>query len=192
MRTTTSYIVALLFVGTVTACAPSDFTATPVPTITSTTSSLPNYGAGLTPTTTTTATAQPKCTIVDGKADRRCTPGATNSQVTQANIKDTICKSGWTATIRPSTSFTNALKEKQKVDYGLANPNSAYEEDHLIPLELGGAPSAAANLWPEPINSVSTGAKSKDVEENSLKARVCKGQMTLTGAQELILAHWRQ
>jgi hypothetical protein len=98
---------------------------------------------------------------------------------------------GWTATIRPSSSFTTALKEKQKVDYGLANPNSAYEEDHLIPLEIGGHPTAAANLWPEPINSVSTGAKSKDAEENSLKARVCKGQMTLQGAQELILTHWR-
>src|SRR5262245_29255572 len=38
------------------------------------------------------------------------TPGVVNPDVTQANINDTICKSGWTATIRPPASFTTALK----------------------------------------------------------------------------------
>jgi hypothetical protein len=42
--------------------------------------------------------------------DPELTPGATNSNVTQANIQETICKSGWTDTIRPPTSFTNNLK----------------------------------------------------------------------------------
>ena len=33
--------------------------------------------------------------------DRHCTPGAINPQVTQSNIGSTICKSGYTSTIRP-------------------------------------------------------------------------------------------
>ena len=41
---------------------------------------------------------------------RAATPGVVNPDVTQATI---ICKSGWTDTIRPSTSFTNALKVQQ-------------------------------------------------------------------------------
>jgi hypothetical protein len=37
--------------------------------------------------------------------------------------------------------------------YGLTGQRlSDYELDHLIPLELGGAPAEAANLWPEPWN----------------------------------------
>src|SRR3954469_26009241 len=52
-------------------------------------------------------------------------PGATNPKVTQANIKTTICKSGWTDTIRPPTSYTTALKKVQMKDtlhYTAANP----------------------------------------------------------------------
>jgi hypothetical protein len=41
------------------------------------------------------------------------TPGARYSKVTQATISTTICKSGWTKTIRPPASYTNALKRVQ-------------------------------------------------------------------------------
>jgi len=41
------------------------------------------------------------------------TPGARYSKVTQATIATTICKSGWTKTIRPPASYTNALKKEQ-------------------------------------------------------------------------------
>ena len=34
-------------------------------------------------------------------ADPRRTPGVLNPDVTQANIRSTICKHGWTSTIRP-------------------------------------------------------------------------------------------
>jgi hypothetical protein len=39
-------------------------------------------------------------------------PGMLNPDVTQANIRSTICRHGWTDTIRPPTSYTNALKAK--------------------------------------------------------------------------------
>ena len=42
--------------------------------------------------------------------DPICTPGSYNPDVTQSTIGSTTCVSGWTATIRPSTSYTNALK----------------------------------------------------------------------------------
>ena len=40
-------------------------------------------------------------------------PMARYSNVTQATISSTICKTGWTATIRPPASYTNALKRAQ-------------------------------------------------------------------------------
>src|ERR1039458_4212029 len=37
--------------------------------------------------------------------DTHCNPGATNPAVTQNTIDQTICHSGYTATIRPPTSY---------------------------------------------------------------------------------------
>ncbi len=131
-----------------------------------------------------------------GEPDPSLTPGALNPAVTQATIGSTICVSGWTATIRPSSSFTTALKIKQIVQYGYSDTQtSAYEEDHLISLELGGAPADARNLWPEPYTVTladgrSTGARTKDGFETKLKNQVCAGTITLAQAQSSIGIHW--
>jgi hypothetical protein len=116
--------------------------------------------------------------------------------VTQATIGSTICVSGWTATIRPSSSFTTALKIKQIVQYGYGDTKtSSYEEDHLISLELGGAPADPRNLWPEPYTVTladgrSTGAHTKDGFETKLKSEVCAGTITLAQGQSEIGDHW--
>ena len=131
-----------------------------------------------------------------GEPDPFLTPGATNPDVTQDTITTTICVSGWTATIRPPTSYTNALKGQQITQYGYAiTTPSAYEEDHLISLQLGGAPSDPRNLWPEPYEFTlgdgrPTGARTKDVFETRLKKQVCAGTVTLAEAQAEIGVHW--
>jgi hypothetical protein len=131
-----------------------------------------------------------------GEPDPSLTPGALNSAVTQATIHSTICVSGWTATIRPSESFTNGLKVEQIGQYGCSDTStSSHEEDHLISLELGGAPADARNLWPEPYtDSLSdgrpTGAHTKDSFEAKLKTEVCAGTITLAQAQSEIGDHW--
>jgi hypothetical protein len=52
---------------------------------------------------------------------------------------------------RSSTSYTNALKKPGIIDYGYTDTSlSSCEEDHFLPLELGGAPKDPRNLWPEP------------------------------------------
>src|SRR5262245_60493092 len=65
------------------------------------------------------------------------TPGVLNAAVTQVTIASTICKRGWTATIRPPTSYTSALKLRQMAAYGEIGRPEEYQEDHLISLELG-------------------------------------------------------
>jgi hypothetical protein len=98
--------------------------------------------------------------------------------------------------VRPPSSYTTGLKRTQIVEYGYADTSLAdYEEDHLIPLEIGGAPRAAANLWPEPYtvslpDGTAVGARVKDRLENALHALVCKGSMSLARAQQLIRVHW--
>lgn len=118
------------------------------------------------------------------------TPGATDPAVTQANIQSTICVKGYTRRIRPPASYTNRLKKRQirEYDYADINPRH-YEEDHLIPLEIGGNPRDPRNLWPEPRRSV-WNAKEKDRLENLLHREVCDGEIPLRTAQSEIAHDW--
>lgn len=108
-----------------------------------------------------------------------------NPAVTPTTIMRTICVTGWTATIRPPAAYTTALKIEQLAAEHAADQNPAdYEEDHLVPLELGGAPREPRNLWPQPWSD----ARTKDRQENALRADVCAGRMSLAAAR---LAMWR-
>ncbi|WP_246036104.1 DUF3761 domain-containing protein [Sinomonas susongensis] len=125
--------------------------------------------------------------------DGSVTPGATNPAVSQGDIGTTICVSNWTTTVRPPSSYTSQLKLDQlRAGYsynGDLNP-ADYEEDHLIPLELGGAPSDVHNLWPEPSTAATGGSKAKDELENKLHSLVCSGQLALASAQQAIASNW--
>ncbi|MGF7237729.1 MAG: hypothetical protein ACQSGP_22620 [Frankia sp.] len=119
--------------------------------------------------------------------DPRCSPGATNPAVTQATVGRTICRSGYTARIRPAESVTEAIKRRAIRAYGdYAGPRlGSYELDHLISLELGGAPSDVRNLWPEKGEH-----NAKDPVENAAKKAVCSGHMSLAAAQQEIATNW--
>jgi hypothetical protein len=118
--------------------------------------------------------------------DLHCTPGALNPAVTQATIRTTICRSGYTSRIRPSTSVTGPEKLASIRAYGLHGSPRSYEYDHLISLELGGAANDSRNLWPEPGASPNL----KDKVENYLHLRVCDGRMSLARAQSIVALSW--
>ena len=103
-----------------------------------------------------------------------------NPAVTPATIATTICIRGYTAAIRPPVNFTDSLKVHQIATYGYHDQLVRdYEEDHVIALEIGGAPAAAANLFPES-HAVSSG---DDTLENNLHSQVCRGALSLAEAQ---------
>lgn len=108
-----------------------------------------------------------------------------NTAVTEETIRSTICVSGWTATVRPPTSYTEPLKLQQMSAEGLSGPPPAYEEDHRVPLELGGSPADPENLSPE----AHPGSYSKDAAENASKAEVCAGA-DLRTVQAAFVARW--
>jgi hypothetical protein len=122
------------------------------------------------------------------------TPGAVNPDIHQDGIEQTICNPHWsTRSIRPSADYTNRLKFDQIAEYGDLDTNPRdYEEDHLIPLELGGNPTDPHNLWPEPYETSipDGGARSKDAVENYLHREVCTGYLTLEQAQREIVSDW--
>lgn len=124
------------------------------------------------------------------------TPGSINPNVTQDNLDSTVCLRGWTATVRPPSAYTNALKLAQIVEYGYADRSpSHYQEDHLVPLEVGGAPRDPRNLWPQP-NEVRlpdgtfVGSAAKDDLEDYLHAAVCARRILLADAQRAVAGDW--
>lgn len=162
----------------------------PVPTAAPT----PTLVAASATASTSIPSATPRSRL--GLPDPNRTPGAVNPAVTEGTLGETICKSGWAASVRPPSAYTSALKLVQIVQYGYADKNpSHYEEDHLVPLEVGGAPRDAKNLWPEP-NTVrlpdgtAVGSAQKDGLENYLHGQVCTGQMALADAQRAFASDW--
>ncbi|MEO9321062.1 MAG: hypothetical protein ABI361_10340 [Nitrososphaera sp.] len=121
--------------------------------------------------------------------DARCTPGVADPRISQANIHQTICVSGYTETVRPPASVTNPMKLASMKAYGLTDSPSNYEYDHLIPLELGGAPKDVRNFWPES-GFGTDNFKEKDKLENLLHERVCAGEISLSQAQQEIAQNW--
>jgi hypothetical protein len=117
--------------------------------------------------------------------DPRCTPGSIDPAVTQSDLRSTICKKGWTATVRPPEAQTERFK------YDVAYPaygtpqSERTELDHLVPLELGGS-NDATNLWPESPPTPNP----KDKVEDALNAAVCDGRVKLAAAQAAIAADW--
>jgi hypothetical protein len=107
------------------------------------------------------------------------TPGVLNPDVTQATISETICSHGWTRTVRPPTSYRNALKLEQLRRYGFVGGPADYQEDHFISLELGGHPTDPKNLWPERRPR----ADHVDTIENDLNDQVCSGAISLAEGQ---------
>jgi hypothetical protein len=131
-----------------------------------------------------------------GLPDHDRTPGSINGAATQANIDVTVCMPGWAKSVRPPSAYTGALKITQILEYGYGDKNPLhYQEDHLVPLELGGAPRDPRNLWPQP-NTVTlpdgtpVGSKEKDDLEDVLHDRVCARAMTLEDAQRAMADDW--
>ncbi len=129
------------------------------------------------------------CQLDNMLPDPICTPGAADPRVTQANLHSTICSSGYSASVRPAVSVTNKIKKERLQAYGLKGTMQEYELDHLISLELGGAPASVSNLWPEPYAG-SDNAHDKDVVENYLHEQVCSDKMTLQATQTAISTNW--
>ena len=119
---------------------------------------------------------------------------AIDPNITQENINTTICVSGYTATIRPPTSYTNKIKKELLYGYQakgmyLDKNLSDFQLDHCASLCLGGDPTNKYNLWLEPLFTTPN-ARDKDKVENWLHRQVCNGNMTLIEAQTGEITNW--
>jgi hypothetical protein len=113
-------------------------------------------------------------------------PGAVNPEVTQTNIHQTICVRGWTATVRPSRSWSSRFKHKLALKQHVSAGD--FELDHEVSLEVGGSPKSPQNLWLQPWSEARR-------DDNGIEARlhraICSGELTLAeGRQQEI--DWKE
>ena len=116
---------------------------------------------------------------------------ALNPDVTEDSLAQTICVVGYTATIRPSTTYTNGVKAKLLKEAGLDLSHMAdFELDHIIPLAVGGHPRKVSNLQLQPWQGENS-ATAKDGLKRRLQRMVCDGQIKLADAQHCIAENWQ-
>jgi hypothetical protein len=119
--------------------------------------------------------------------NRNITPG-----VIRTSDKSEICAKHFTT--KKYRHTTKAMKQQVCKAYGIEgecpSTTGAFEIDHLVPLELGGADDVA-NLWPQlALYPDGPGFHTKDVLENELHKRVCSLKITLPDAQACIASNW--
>jgi hypothetical protein len=71
--------------------------------------------------------------------DPNCTPGAVNPKVTPDTLEATICRTGYTKSIRPPKEITEAEKKANAAAYSYTGQLSGAEHDHLV--------SGALTIW---------------------------------------------
>lgn len=97
--------------------------------------------------------------------------------------KEQLCIPGYSSSVRPPSGYTTSLKIAQLEKMGLSTKDlGAWEEDHFVPISLGGSPADPKNLSPQPFPE----AHYKDTVEWDLYHRMCKGEITLGEAQKMI------
>jgi len=101
--------------------------------------------------------------------------------VTQAHIHQTICVPGYSRTVRPPSWYTSKLKHRQLAAEDIFGRMREFEEDHLIPISVGGNPRDERNLWPEPRFGF-WNAEKKDQLEDVMHRKVCDGSVSLRAA----------
>jgi hypothetical protein len=116
--------------------------------------------------------------------NHKTTPGAIESRNPAI-----VCVRGYARAVRPRYDYGwRKFRVSVFRAYGVARERwRGYTIDHLVPLELGGAPEDIRNVWPEP----KADAKRKDEVEDALHAAVCyRRTLTLAAAQAAIARNW--
>jgi hypothetical protein len=142
----------------------------------------PDHVSAGSPTTFPQPTSNSGCQVQNSEPDPTCTPGAVFNVPTVQ-----ICQPGY------GTNVSNVTQTAQAAVYGAygityPQPASAYQVDHLVPVELGGS-NDIANLWPEAASPF-PGYQQKDALATYLHIAVCTGAIDLATAQTEIATDW--
>lgn len=136
----------------------------------------------LTPGAVRAATLLPGCPTAYAMDDLQHVPHGCPGPVTAAEV----CATHGTRQYRHTAGVT---KRSVCAAYGVSTTDCpSYEDDHLVPLELGGS-DARENHWPQPWGS-EWDAGRKDWLENELRRLVCGGVLPIERAWRCVAEEW--
>jgi hypothetical protein len=84
--------------------------------------------------------------------DPNCPPGAISPKVTPDTLDTTICKTGYTKSIRPPASITAAEKRANAASYGYSGPMSGTEYDTSCHSNLAGTQTTPGTCGSNPVH----------------------------------------
>lgn len=112
---------------------------------------------------------------------------AINERVTQSTIHSTICKRGWSESVRPPYEWSHEQKLRLMRERGIpASEIGAWTLDHVQAIENGGAPANPRNLQLQR----KAAAQTKDLDESRIHWNICNGRSTLAEGQAEMLRLW--
>ena len=112
---------------------------------------------------------------------------AVDERVTQGTLRSTICKRGWSESVRPPYEWSHAHKQRLMRERGIpASEFGAWTLDHIQPIEDGGSPADPRNLQLQ----TKAAALAKDLDENRIHWNICNGRSTLAEGQAEMLRLW--
>lgn len=120
-----------------------------------------------------------------------CAAQAINPLITKDNIWSTICVPGYSKSVRPPSAYTNRIKKEQMNAAGIDwSEKDKYELDHVVSIEVGGAPRDRLNLKIQPWDGPD-GARAKDIVETRMRRLICSGKLELDIARECLGTDWK-
>ena len=145
----------------------------------------PATGATITPT-------RPICRwrrFSDGAigADPRCAPGELDP-VVRGRVASTVCNASWVAATSKLLP-PSATKARLLIDYALPGNPLTYVIARVVPVQDGGSPTSARNLYPLPINGFGAERTRAKIAE-TLHDKICSHETTLAQAARTLEGDW--
>lgn len=109
------------------------------------------------------------------------TPGAVDSTVSQVNIDETICRVGYSRSVRAVYAVTETIKRRLMRSEHPGERMADYELDHLVPISIGGAPLDGRDLWLHPRRGQAN-ASDKNILAYVLWRLICEHRVPLQTA----------
>ena len=128
-----------------------------------------------------------------GLGEKSFTVAYPNPELTPGDVlpgvgKEQVCAPGY------SKSYRKELKKSEKKEiykaYNVEYDTTKYQIDHFIPISIGGSHDPK-NLWPQPIID-NIGFIEKQQVAQYLHEAVCRGDMEISMAQEIIRLDWHK
>ncbi len=119
--------------------------------------------------------------------DPSCAPGKLDPAVT-GNTAQTVCSGAWVTAASRRQPPPSTL-DKLLIEYQLPGNPVTYAVARVIPVEDGGSPTSAENLYPLPLNGFG-GQQTRTAVANQLHDEICSHKITVTQAAKTLEGDW--